>query len=104
MFNNIVMAEDRSRTAPYGTVAQFPARINAALSSAAGDPQKLADAVLQIVQTPAGERKLRYRVSSAGLGVDEINAVTEQVQAQVLETFGFADEVRFVQRKAASST
>jgi NAD(P)-dependent dehydrogenase (short-subunit alcohol dehydrogenase family) len=104
VFNNLVFAEDESRTETYGTVAQFPSRINAALSSTTDDPQRVADAVLQIVQTPPGERKPRYRVSRAALGVDEINAVTEQVQAKMLEAFGFAAETAFIHRKTAGTT
>jgi len=41
--------------------------------------------VLRIVETPVGQKKLRYRVSEADLGVDEINTVSERVQARLLE-------------------
>jgi NAD(P)-dependent dehydrogenase (short-subunit alcohol dehydrogenase family) len=103
VFDNMVMAEDQSRTETYGAAREFPARVNTILSSTNADAQKVADAVLQIVQTPAGQRRGRYRVSSAGLGVDEINAIAEQVQRQLLEAFGFTADARFVHRKAANA-
>jgi hypothetical protein len=54
------------------------------------------------VETPVGQKKLRYRVSEADLGVDEINATTERVQARLLEMFGITVETSFVQRDAAA--
>jgi hypothetical protein len=55
------------------------------------------------VETPVGQKKLRYRVSEADLGVDEINATTERVQARLLEMFGLTAETSFVQRDAAGA-
>ena len=99
VFGNIVKAADESRTETYGVARQIPAKINDLLTSVAGDPQEVADAVLRIVETPAGQRKLRYRVSRNALGVDEINAQAEQIQARVFEAFGITSETAFVQQK-----
>ncbi len=103
VFGNIVKAADQARTASYGVSNQIPAKINSILTSAAGDPQEVADAVLRILETPAGQRKLRYRVSPSSLGVDEINALSEKVQAQFLESFGLTAETSFVHRAAAGA-
>lgn len=103
VFNNIVMAADQARTGTYGTAIQFPAKINGILTTTAGNPQEVADAVLQIVQTPAGQRKLRYRVSPQDMGVDELNALSEQLQSRLLEAFGLAADTAFVQRRTASA-
>jgi NAD(P)-dependent dehydrogenase (short-subunit alcohol dehydrogenase family) len=103
VFGNLVMAADQSRTKTYGAANQIPARLNSALTASAGNAQEVADAVLQIVETPAGQRKLRYRISAASLGVDEINAVCEQVQARLLEGFGLAADTAFVQRSAVGT-
>ena len=102
--SNIVMAVDHERSATYGSVNQIASKLNAALSAAAGDAQELADAVLRILETPAGQRQLRYRVSRSTLGVDEINALCEQVQARLLETFGLTADTKFVQRKTAGAS
>jgi NAD(P)-dependent dehydrogenase (short-subunit alcohol dehydrogenase family) len=69
VFSNIVTAADEARTNTYGAVKDIPAKIHAALSSAAGNAQEVADAVLRIIETPAGEKQLRYLVSPASSGV-----------------------------------
>jgi NAD(P)-dependent dehydrogenase (short-subunit alcohol dehydrogenase family) len=103
VFSNIVTSADQQRTETYGAARQFAPKIGAALSNAAGDPQEVVEAVLRIIETPAGHRQLRYRVSRASLGVDEINAVSERVQQSLFEAFGLTADTRFVQRKTVSS-
>jgi NAD(P)-dependent dehydrogenase (short-subunit alcohol dehydrogenase family) len=103
VFGNMVMALDEARTDTYGAVKQIPAKLNAALSSVAGNPQEVADAVLRIIETPAGEKQLRYLVSPQAFGVDQINALSKQVQANVLEAFGVTADIKFLKGKAATT-
>jgi NAD(P)-dependent dehydrogenase (short-subunit alcohol dehydrogenase family) len=103
VFGNMVTAADETRTNTYGPVKEIPAKINAALSSTAGNAQEVADAVLRIIETPAGEKQLRYLVSPQSFGVDEINALTKRVQASMLEAFGLAADTRFLKGKAVGS-
>jgi NAD(P)-dependent dehydrogenase (short-subunit alcohol dehydrogenase family) len=103
VFGNTVTAADEARTSTYGAVKDIPAKVNAALSSTAGNAQEVADAVLRIIETPAGEKQLRYFVSPQNFGVDEINALSKQVQASVLEAFGLAADTKFVKGKAVAS-
>jgi NAD(P)-dependent dehydrogenase (short-subunit alcohol dehydrogenase family) len=103
VFGNTVMAADEARTHTYGAVNQIPAKINTALSSIAGNPQDVADAVLQIIETPAGEKRLRYVVSPQSLGVDQINALSAQVQANLLEALGVGADIKFVKDKAVGA-
>jgi len=103
IFGNNLAAADEARANTYGAVKEIPAKINAALSSTAGNAQEVADAVLRIVETPAGEKQLRYVVSPRSIGVDEINALTKQVQANILEAFGLAADTKFLKGKAAGS-
>jgi hypothetical protein len=77
--------------------------VNAALSSGAGNAQEVADAVLRIIETPSGEKQLRYIVSPQKFGVDEINALAKRVQAGLLEAFGLTADTKFVKGKAAGS-
>jgi NAD(P)-dependent dehydrogenase (short-subunit alcohol dehydrogenase family) len=98
VFDNIVRASDRARTETYGVANEIAGKINGALTKSAGNPQELADAVLRIVETPVGQRKLRYRVSPANLGVDDINALCEQVQARMFEAFGITANTAFARR------
>jgi NAD(P)-dependent dehydrogenase (short-subunit alcohol dehydrogenase family) len=102
VFSNIVTAEDMARTDTYGPVRQFASEIGAVLSASAANAQEVADAVLRIIETPAGQRQLRYRVSRASLGVDEINALCEQVQQRILDAFGLIRDVTFPQRTSAA--
>ncbi len=103
VFGNTVTAADEARTNTYGAVKEIPAKINAALLSAAGNAQEVADAVLQIIETPAGEKQLRYLVSPESFGVDQINALSKQVQANLLEAFGLAVDTKFLKGQAVGS-
>jgi len=103
VFGNTVTAADQARANTYGAAKEFPAKVNAALSSTAGNAQEVADTVLRIIETPAGERQLRYFVSPQNFGVDEINALSRQVQANVLEAFGLAADTKFLKGKAVGS-
>jgi NAD(P)-dependent dehydrogenase (short-subunit alcohol dehydrogenase family) len=105
IFGNIVVGSDTSRTSTYGEAATIPDKINAGLAASAGNPQEVADAVLKIVETPVGERKLRYRVSTAaGLeGVDQINDLCAKIQAGLLDGYGLSSVTKFVKGKSASA-
>ena len=101
VFGNFVIAADKTRADTYGAANQIADKVGDALTSSAGNAQEVADAVLRIVETPAGKRELRYRVSVANLGIDEINALCANTQARMLGAFGLSDAIRFVQRTAA---
>ncbi len=101
--SKMVAAADEARTNTYGAVKQIAAKINAALASMAGNAQEVADAVLRIIETPAGEKRLRYLVSPESFGVDQINALSGQVQANLLEALGLTADIKFLKGKAVSS-
>jgi len=87
--------EDPARKSGYGEMAQVPENLKAKIGSSRADPQEIADAVLQIIETPAGQRQLRYRIGPGGPGVQRINALTDEVQAQLINAFGITDLVKF---------
>jgi NAD(P)-dependent dehydrogenase (short-subunit alcohol dehydrogenase family) len=103
VFGNMVTPADPTRTETYGIANQIPTKMGTILTSVAGNAQEVADAVLKILQTPAGQKKLRYRVSRGDMGVDEINAVTDRLQAQLLKAFGLAPETTFTQSTSATT-
>jgi NAD(P)-dependent dehydrogenase (short-subunit alcohol dehydrogenase family) len=103
IFGSTVKAADEARTDTYGAAREFAAKISGALSSSAGNPQEVADAVLRIVETPAGQKQLRYFVSPANFGVDEINALSKQVQTSILQAFGLTADTQFRKGNAAAS-
>jgi NAD(P)-dependent dehydrogenase (short-subunit alcohol dehydrogenase family) len=103
VFGNTVTAADEARTETYGVAKEFPAKVNGALSSTAGNAQDVADVILRIVETRAGERQLRYFVSPQNFGVDEINALAKQVQGNLLEAFGLAADTKFLKGKVVGA-
>lgn len=90
--------EDPERKAGYGKTAHIPEMILNKLRGARANPQEIGDAVLSIIETPAGQRKMRYRVGPGGPGVERINALTDEIQAQMLEAFGLAEVTKFHHR------
>jgi NAD(P)-dependent dehydrogenase (short-subunit alcohol dehydrogenase family) len=84
--------EDPARKSGYGEVAEIPEKLKAKIGSSRANPQEIADKVLQIIETPAGRRQLRYRV---GPGVERINTLTNEIQAQLLEAFGIMALAKF---------
>ncbi len=87
--------EDPARKAGYSEMALVPEKIQSMIGSSQADPREIADFVLQIIETPAGERQLRYRVGPGGPGVQKINALTDEIQVQLLETFGVTALAKF---------
>jgi NAD(P)-dependent dehydrogenase (short-subunit alcohol dehydrogenase family) len=103
VLGNMVTAADHARAEAYGSAAKIPDKVTDMLSASMANAQDVADVVVSIIETPAGQRKLRYRISPADFGTDEINAVCEQVQSKVIDTFGLTADTRFVQSSAASA-
>ena len=86
---------DASRKATYGAVNEIPQKISALIGASRGNPQEIADAILQIIETPVGKRQFRYRMGSGAGGVQSINANCEEVQQQILEAFGVSEMTKF---------
>jgi NAD(P)-dependent dehydrogenase (short-subunit alcohol dehydrogenase family) len=89
--------EDSGRKAGYGDVAAMPEIVNAKLSSSRDNPQDIADVVLRVIETQAGQRQLRYRVGSSNVGVDRINTLTDELGVGVRERFGVTALTTFKQ-------
>jgi len=87
--------EDEQRKTGYGEMAEVPSKILQGIRSSRANPLEIADRVLQIMETPAGRRQLRYRVGGGGRGVERINTLTDQIQAELLEAFGITAAAQF---------
>jgi NAD(P)-dependent dehydrogenase (short-subunit alcohol dehydrogenase family) len=94
--------EDSGRKSGYGEMALVPEKIQAKLVNSRANPQEIADFVLQIIEMPAGQRQLRYRVGPGGPGVQRINALTDEVQVQLLEAFGMTALTKFKKARGAA--
>src|SRR5713101_8986748 len=95
--------EDPGRKSGYGEMALVPGKIVSQLINSRANPQEIADFVLQVIETPGGQRALRYRVGPGGPGVQKINAVTDDVQVQVLEAFGITALAKFKKPSSVGS-
>src|SRR5260370_32351845 len=78
--------EDPSRKSGYGEMALMPEKIQAKIGSSRANPQEIADFVLQIIETAAGQRPPPYRVGPGGPAGPTINALTGEIPAQPLAT------------------
>lgn len=91
--------EDPQRRAGYGEMAQVPPNVLQRIRSSRANPQEIADKVLAIIETPSGQRQLRYRVGPGGPGVELINKLTDETQVQLLEAFGITAAAKFKTRR-----
>jgi NAD(P)-dependent dehydrogenase (short-subunit alcohol dehydrogenase family) len=102
ILEKLEQGEDPARKKGYGEMAKIPGRITQQIAGSRSNPQEIADAVLRIIETPAGERSVRYRIGPGASGVDAINEVCARVQTQLLKAFGVAEETRFRQMSKAA--
>jgi NAD(P)-dependent dehydrogenase (short-subunit alcohol dehydrogenase family) len=105
IFGNVVNASDPEREKTYGPMAKVGEKLGQGLAAQAGNAQEVADVLLHVVETPAGERKRRYRVAPAGTlnPLDQINDFCEQIQQGLLGQFGLAEDVKFRKGKGAAA-
>lgn len=89
---------DTQRTQSYGILAELPQKMYGGIATAmqgqsAPDPKIVADAVSQIIETPAGTRPLRLVVDPmmGGEAPNAINQLTDQIQAQLLNSLGMPE-------------
>jgi NAD(P)-dependent dehydrogenase (short-subunit alcohol dehydrogenase family) len=94
--NNGLYANDASRASDYGPVAQIPQKMGEGLgqlfaSPQAPKPQEVADAILAVVQAPAGKRPARVVVDNlAGGPVKTMNEEYAKHRHAILVSFGLA--------------
>ncbi|MDJ0764778.1 MAG: SDR family oxidoreductase [Myxococcota bacterium] len=81
---------DQERVSTYGELADMPEKMWSGMmerlqSEGAPDPQDVADAIVGLVEMPQGQRPLRTIVDAmmGGAGADRINALTDEVQAEL---------------------
>ena len=103
ILEKLEQGEDPARKEGYGETAKIPERITQQIASSRSNPQEIADAVLRIIETPDGERAVRYRVGPGAGGVEAINEVCARVQAQFMEAFGISEETKFKKHSSAAT-
>ncbi|MVM32286.1 SDR family NAD(P)-dependent oxidoreductase [Spirosoma sp. HMF4905] len=93
MFGNILTGSDVTVIASYGELAKVPGQIGAGIeqlfASLKPDPQLVADAIIGLIDTPAGERPLRTVVDPAtGQFAVEANDSVQKQYEQFMAAFG----------------
>ncbi len=93
IFEKKVTPADTERLAGYASLADLEQQVIGGLeafvaSDQAGNPQIVADAIVGLIETPAGRRPLRTVVDQMGDGVRQINEVGARVQREALEGAG----------------
>jgi NAD(P)-dependent dehydrogenase (short-subunit alcohol dehydrogenase family) len=93
IFQKQVRPGDENRLVDYDVLAALEAQVLGGLeafvtSGDAPDPRKVVDAIVGLIETPAGRRPLRTVVGATGDGIREINETTTRVQEDALKSAG----------------
>jgi NAD(P)-dependent dehydrogenase (short-subunit alcohol dehydrogenase family) len=88
--NSRVTSDDAERVTAYGSTASIGAVVGNALASSARDASEVGDAILGLVQLPAGTRPLRTAVPAASPSAS-VNEATAPIQRALIESFGMSD-------------
>ena len=94
-FGSLLRPSDGNRDNGYGELAQAPEQLfinfeQALANNPAQDPQNVADAIVGLIETPAGKRPFRTTVDKMGMGdaVAGYNEHLEQVTTGIYSAFG----------------
>lgn len=97
-FENVVQPSDNTRNAEYGDFMTAPQQLMEGFSSALAankeqKPQDVADAILHLINSPAGERKFRTTVDKMGMGtpLEDYNEHLEKITTGIYNSFGLGD-------------
>jgi NAD(P)-dependent dehydrogenase (short-subunit alcohol dehydrogenase family) len=97
-WSKLMSPQDQDRANSYGALAETPNKFWAGISGMmqseqAPSPQIVADAILNLIETPVGQRSFRTVVDpvTGGAGPAAINQVSSEIQSQLLEAFGLKD-------------
>ena len=96
--NSLMRPSDSTRYDSYGEFAQMPEQLfsnfeQALAANPVQNPQNVADAVAELVDTPDGQRRFRTVVDKMGMG-DHFNGYNdqlEQITAGIYNAFGMGD-------------
>ena len=95
---NLVHPVDAERLAQYGEFANVPTKAHAGFEEALNanpeqNPQKVADVIVSVIGTPAGERQFRTIVDFMGMAepASILNKTQDGVTGGLYEAFGIAE-------------
>jgi NAD(P)-dependent dehydrogenase (short-subunit alcohol dehydrogenase family) len=98
---NLMMPSDHSQDEGYGDMVHAPKQIfesfeGALTNNPAQDPQHVADAIAQVINTPAGQRPMRTVVDNMGMGthIDPYNNQLAQIHEGIFTAFGMGEMLK----------
>jgi NAD(P)-dependent dehydrogenase (short-subunit alcohol dehydrogenase family) len=94
---NADKAADEATEASYGPGSDIPKTLMANLGKRQ-DPQEVANAVLRLIESPAGKRPLRTDVGVTSDFVARLNTFTIEIQRGILDVFGLTSLIKFQSR------
>ncbi len=93
--DNLMRPSDKSREESYGDFAKYPEQMlitfeNVLKNNPQQDPQKVADAIAELIEKPKGEKPFRTPVGFLGMGdyIQEYNEHLEQIMIGLYTNFG----------------
>ena len=108
-FDSLIFPSDKSRDESLGELVDAPKQLfdsfeGALAQNEAQDPQLVADAVLSLIETPAGERPFRTTVDNMGMSaqIDPYNEHLEKVTSGIYAAFGMDEMLELKTRSAAA--
>ena len=100
-FNSLIMPSDSSRDESYGAMTEAPKQLFDSFEGALAqnpdqNPQDVADAIANLINTPAGQRPVRTVVDKMGMGthIEPYNGQLNQIHEGVLGAFGMGDMLK----------
>ena len=83
-FGNLIQPSDSSRNEAYGDFMQAPQQMGEGFGEALAqnkeqDPQKVADAILEVLSKPKGQKPFRTPVDHMGMG-DPLKGYNDQLE------------------------
>jgi NAD(P)-dependent dehydrogenase (short-subunit alcohol dehydrogenase family) len=93
---------DRHRIAEYAELTRL-AREMGSRRPAAGDPREVAEAVAKLIELPAGSRPVRTTVGWGAQRADGLNAVSEELQQNVLDGLGVREQLSLAGQRATTT-
>lgn len=98
---NLMTPSDHSQDETYGDMVQAPQQMfdsyeGALASNPAQDPQNVANAIVKLIETPAGQRPMRTVVDEMGMGthVQPYNEQLEQIHQGLYNAFGMGEMLK----------
>ena len=99
--DSLMMPSDHSQDAGYGAMINVPKQTfegfeQALASNPAQDPQNVADAIANLIKTPAGQRPMRTVVDNMGMGthIEPYNKQLDQIHEGLYNAFGMGDMLK----------